>query len=374
MFHVRSCGAAGAQTAVLRRFCEDERVAHRVDLLVPLDAPRDASPIAALEPSMATKDQLIPSRTIVELARRFRADGDRVDLTTLPLLDNGFDETGKQVAYFSHYFSDLVVGLNIDSNGAFVESAMSEHFARQVVVRVQDKADLPFDDDVFGVVFSQNIMEHVLDYRRYIRESVRVLRPGGLAFFYWCPCWSGGSGHHLQTHHGQWYQTRNGAPATYRDDKSFVPAFAHLYMTEDEMRAQLRRVSFGPPAAIEDAVQWIYGGTHLSRVTFPKIEAEFYGVEDADVLLEYATGFGASMTSDAQARLRARGLRGRDVGPELGIVVLRKRDPRAPLALTPALHREVCMSVRLDNNATLDCAQLVAEKLFIGASPWPAQV
>lgn len=46
-------------------------------------------------------------------------------------------------------------------------------------VRPYDGRNLPFQDDVFDVVFSSNVLEHVLDLPYLHAEMKRVLRPGG---------------------------------------------------------------------------------------------------------------------------------------------------------------------------------------------------
>lgn len=43
--------------------------------------------------------------------------------------------------------------------------------------------NLPFDDNVFDVVYSSNTLEHVQDPRPVINEVLRVLKPGGIAQF-----------------------------------------------------------------------------------------------------------------------------------------------------------------------------------------------
>jgi 2-polyprenyl-3-methyl-5-hydroxy-6-metoxy-1,4-benzoquinol methylase len=43
--------------------------------------------------------------------------------------------------------------------------------------------DIPFSDDSFDVVVATEILEHIDDDRACVREAVRVLRPGGRAYF-----------------------------------------------------------------------------------------------------------------------------------------------------------------------------------------------
>ncbi|MGD0126621.1 MAG: class I SAM-dependent methyltransferase [Terriglobia bacterium] len=44
-----------------------------------------------------------------------------------------------------------------------------------------DKYTLPYPDGCFDFIFSDHVMEHVLDYGGALRETRRVLRPGGFA-------------------------------------------------------------------------------------------------------------------------------------------------------------------------------------------------
>jgi ubiquinone/menaquinone biosynthesis C-methylase UbiE len=43
-----------------------------------------------------------------------------------------------------------------------------------------DATDLQFDNDTFDVVISFEVIEHILDYQKYLTEVTRVLRPGGI--------------------------------------------------------------------------------------------------------------------------------------------------------------------------------------------------
>ena len=46
-----------------------------------------------------------------------------------------------------------------------------------------DICDLPFNDNVFDVVFCNHVLEHIEDDKKAISELYRVLKPGGLGIF-----------------------------------------------------------------------------------------------------------------------------------------------------------------------------------------------
>lgn len=50
-------------------------------------------------------------------------------------------------------------------------------------VLCQDIMNLTFDDNVFDFVLSFDVIEHVPDYRKALREIYRTLKPGGVLFF-----------------------------------------------------------------------------------------------------------------------------------------------------------------------------------------------
>lgn len=59
---------------------------------------------------------------------------------------------------------------------------------------VGDALALPFRDSVFDVVHASNVLEHVSSQEELVHESLRVLRPGGVAFIsftVWLSPWGG---------------------------------------------------------------------------------------------------------------------------------------------------------------------------------------
>lgn len=46
-----------------------------------------------------------------------------------------------------------------------------------------DGITMPFNDDTFDSILSTEVLEHCYDFKTYIKENMRVLKPGGYFFF-----------------------------------------------------------------------------------------------------------------------------------------------------------------------------------------------
>jgi len=82
-----------------------------------------------------------------------------------------------------------------------------------------DGNDQPFADGVADLSFSSNVLEHVADPRRFLDETIRVTRPGGLIYLSFTVWYSPWGGHETAPHHylggthaALWYERRNGRP------------------------------------------------------------------------------------------------------------------------------------------------------------------
>lgn len=60
-----------------------------------------------------------------------------------------------------------------------------------------DAQNLVYRDDLFDLVFSLNVFEHIPSPVAALREAIRVARPGGLIYLNFDPVWTADSGSHF---------------------------------------------------------------------------------------------------------------------------------------------------------------------------------
>lgn len=72
----------------------------------------------------------------------------------------------------------------IDLSPASLEVAKKHDATGKTRYTVADAMDLPFANSHFDVVCAMDILEHVDNPEKLIKEAARVLRPGGLLFFH----------------------------------------------------------------------------------------------------------------------------------------------------------------------------------------------
>jgi SAM-dependent methyltransferase len=106
----------------------------------------------------------------LEMVRRY------VPLDGARILDIGCG-IGTYVKRFRQ-FSDEVYGVDVEPERV---AEASETLPNIQVARGEE---LPFADDWFDLVFSNEVIEHVDDDRQTVREAVRVTRPGGFVVLF----------------------------------------------------------------------------------------------------------------------------------------------------------------------------------------------
>jgi 2-polyprenyl-3-methyl-5-hydroxy-6-metoxy-1,4-benzoquinol methylase len=89
------------------------------------------------------------------------------------LLDVGCSDGLKTLTYALSISTDFITGVDVQ--------IAPDLLLKNFVVANIDKDGLPFNDNIFDVVTSQHVIEHVSDTDKFVAEICRVLVPGGYA-------------------------------------------------------------------------------------------------------------------------------------------------------------------------------------------------
>lgn len=120
-----------------------------------------------------------------------------IDFNGRDVLDFGSGYGGRTVEYAANYGAKFVYG--VEPFGSVIER--SREYARHrdignIEFRQCGHFDIPLPDSSIDIVLSYDVLEHVRDPRRSMREIYRVLRPGGSALLVF-PVYWGAFSHHL---------------------------------------------------------------------------------------------------------------------------------------------------------------------------------
>ena len=113
------------------------------------------------------------------------------DIAGKRVLDVGSGLGGKPI-----YYADLsvrsVTAIDLRTYSARSALALARERQLQNVVwpMVGDAARMPFPDNIFDVIVSINVFEHINDLPTALAECKRVLRPGALIFLHFPPFYS----------------------------------------------------------------------------------------------------------------------------------------------------------------------------------------
>jgi len=114
---------------------------------------------------------------------------------------------------------------------------------------------LEFDDNSFDAIFSIATFEHITDVSKALSEIKRVLKPSGRFYTLTVPLWTSVIGHHFC---GEGDNTWNPYHL------SLIPPWGHLYMSENEMKDELRTQNT-EEKLINEMIEFIYHSKIVNR-------------------------------------------------------------------------------------------------------------
>ena len=171
------------------------------------------------------------------------------------ILEIGSDVEYAVVDNIAARFSGTVTGIN--PAPGFVKRTPQEG-PQNVTILEADGCNMPFDDKSFDAILSIATMEHVLDVPKFLEESHRVLKPGGVFYTNFSPIWSSGIGHHVCAFAGR-KEARFWKPG-----RNPLPDFSHLLWAEEEMREYLLESPYDD-RLIDPIIDWVYRSGNINR-------------------------------------------------------------------------------------------------------------
>eukprot|EP01025_Chloroclados_australasicus_P015635 TRINITY_DN17532_c1_g1_i1.p1 TRINITY_DN17532_c1_g1~~TRINITY_DN17532_c1_g1_i1.p1 ORF type:complete len:386 (-),score=32.23 TRINITY_DN17532_c1_g1_i1:680-1837(-) len=209
------------------------------------------------------------------------------------IMDNGADVSGAPLSYLVSKFGCKAVGYNIF--GFYTENQIPSFvYTHQNVSIVLGNVEkrIPFKQNVFDIVLSANILEHVGDYQRYLNESIRVLKPGGGLYITWGPQFYGMHGSHIHPDMLiTWWEEYN-CPGDSQEvlGKKYggwVGPWDHLLLNQFELKWKLQQGPLGAcQKVIDELVSRVYCHSDINRLSYEDVLQFLHSQENIDVLME----------------------------------------------------------------------------------------
>lgn len=113
------------------------------------------------------------------LVKRLDALAAQSPLSGRRLLDVGCGDGAYTVRLAEHFEHVDAIDIQPDRRRLFTERLGGHPMAARIEIRHMNVDDLAYDDATFDLVVAIEVLEHVVDLDRALREIHRVLRPGG---------------------------------------------------------------------------------------------------------------------------------------------------------------------------------------------------
>jgi ubiquinone/menaquinone biosynthesis C-methylase UbiE len=184
------------------------------------------------------------------------------------ILDMGCDCSGRQLREIVKLIGGTAVGVNIPAD--FPSRKAVAAAGDRVQLLRMDGMQLQFPDESFDLVVSANVIEHVPDPVRFIREAARVLKPDGVCYMETAPVWSGPRGHHIM----ECMVAENCPQETaFRDDGTVIPDWAHLTLTRQQLSERLAQKL--QPETCQYILHYLYDTADLNKRPWSVIRSAF---------------------------------------------------------------------------------------------------
>ena len=171
------------------------------------------------------------------------------------ILEVGCDINGQFLQYIT---SQRQVGCATGVNIGLLEEKELKSYS----LLKADARNLPFPSNSYDLITSISAFEHIQDFDIALAEMHRVIRPGGYLFAEFAPIWSSVWGHHLWLYHG-------GSVKNWRNTP--LPPYAHLLMTEDELRSWLAD-RYQDNSLTRKILEFVYYSDEQNRLFFSDYE------------------------------------------------------------------------------------------------------
>lgn len=187
----------------------------------------------------------------------------RLNLSGKTILDIGCGD-GFMVKHIAErYAPEHIFGIDM-----WLEPVQGEHFS----LGEGDARKLPFEDNTFDIVYSISTFEHINGIEKTLEEVRRVLKPYGKLHIAFAPVWTSICGHHC---YSAWpaFSESCKERGEDRDEEimEVIPAWGHLYMSENDMREHLHKMKF-KEERVSGIIDYIYHSDDINRCSASEIK------------------------------------------------------------------------------------------------------
>jgi SAM-dependent methyltransferase len=91
-------------------------------------------------------------------------------------------DLGSGEGYGANYLSDSHLVVGVDASKSSIKKSQKKYSNKNCFFLPCEGGKLPFKEDVFDIVVSVHVIEHIKEEKKFVSEIHRILSPGGLFF------------------------------------------------------------------------------------------------------------------------------------------------------------------------------------------------